>query len=181
MKNKLAITLLITFLSFGSVFAQYENNWAVGLKIGEPVGLNIRKYFSYGDRAFDINVGTYGLVFWRERKYGGDVIYDKGSVGVMFQGIYQFHRTFGKNDKLHTYYGFGGQINSRNRPESFGGRGDSFRVISVGPAVNAGVEIAIPENDMAVFLDAGGYLEIAPKPFFLSPTYNVGLRINIIK
>lgn len=178
MKNKLALTLIITLVSFGSVFAQYENNWAVGLKIGEPLGLNIRKYFSYGDRVFDVNIGSYGFLYGRERNYRKDQIYNEA--GVMVQGIYQFHRSLGKSDKLHAYYGFGGQINSRNRAPKLGER-DAFRVISLGPAINSGLEFSIPENDMAVFIDAGGYLEIAPKPFFLAPNINIGLRINIIK
>ena len=60
MKKKLAFILIVTLLSIGSSTAQYENNWAVGLKVGEPLGLNIRKYFSYGNRVFDLNVGSFG-------------------------------------------------------------------------------------------------------------------------
>jgi hypothetical protein len=82
MKNKLALTLIITLVSFGSVFAQYENNWAVGLKIGEPLGLNIRKYFSYGDRVFDVNIGSYGFLYGRERNYRKDQIYNEAGVMV---------------------------------------------------------------------------------------------------
>jgi hypothetical protein len=178
MKSKLALTLIITLISVGRIFAQYENNWAVGLKVGEPLGLNIRKYFSYGDRVFDVNIGSFGFLYGRERNYRKNQIYNEA--GVMVQGLYQFHRSLGKNDKLHTYYGFGGQINSRNRSPKIGER-DAFRVISLGPAVNAGIELSIPENDLSVFIDAGGYLEIAPKPFFMAPNVNIGLRINIMK
>lgn len=185
MKNKLAFTLIITFICLGTAFGQYENNWAVGLKVGEPLGLNIRKYFSYGDRVFDVNVGAYGLLiggtryYYNKDKENSRPIYDQA--GVMFQGIYQFHRGIGKSEKIHVYYGFGGQINSRRRPDKLGQPESSFMAISLGPAVNSGIELKLPENDMAVFLDAGGYVEIAPKPFFLAPTLNIGLRVNIIK
>ena len=178
MKNKIAITLIFALLSIGSAFSQYENNWAVGLKVGEPLGLNIRKYFSYGERVFDVNVGSFGFLYGRQRNYRKERIYNEA--GVMVQGLYQFNKNLGKRDNLRVYYGFGGQINSRNRPPKLGER-DSFRVISLGPAVNSGIEVSIPENDMSVFLDAGGYLEIAPKPFFMAPNINIGLRINIIK
>jgi hypothetical protein len=178
MKNKLAFTLIVTLICVGSSFAQYENNWAVGLKVGEPLGLNIRKYFSYGDRVFDVNVGSFGFLYGRERNYRKEQIYNEA--GVMVQGLYQFHRTLGKREKIRVYYGFGGQINSRNRTPKLGER-DSFRVISLGPSVNSGIELSIPENDLSVFLDAGGYVEIAPKPFFMAPNVNLGLRINIIK
>jgi hypothetical protein len=178
MKKKFVFILIVTLLSIGNSSAQYENNWAVGLKVGEPLGLNIRKYFSYGNRVFDLNVGSFGFLYGRERKYRAKEIYN--SAGVMVQGLYHFHRTLGKSEKLRVYYGFGGQINSRNRPSERGER-DSFRVISLGPAVNSGIELSIPENDLSVFLDAGGYVEIAPKPFFIAPNINIGLRINIIK
>lgn len=178
MKNKLAIILTVTLLSVGSSFAQYDKNWAVGLKVGEPLGLNIRKYFSYGDRVFDVNVGSFGFLYGRQRNYRKEQLYN--AAGVMVQGLYQFHRPLGKREKLRFYYGFGGQINSRNRPPKLGER-NSFRVISLGPAVNSGIELSIPENDLSVFLDAGGYVEIVPKPFFMAPNVNLGLRINLMK
>lgn len=178
MKKSIVTTLIISLVFIGNSFAQYENNWAVGLKVGEPLGLNIRKYFSYGDKAFDMNVGSFGFLYGRVRNYNKSQIYNEA--GVMVQGLYHWNRTLGKREKMHYYYGFGGQINSRNRAPKIGER-DAFRVISLGPAANAGIEIAIPENDMAVFLDAGGYVEIAPKPFFMAPNVNIGLRINIIR
>jgi hypothetical protein len=178
MKKCTILTITLTFLGFTGAFAQYERNWAVGLKIGEPIGLNIRKYFSNGDHSFDLNVGSFGFLYGRERKYSKEIIYDEA--GVMLQGLYNFQKSFGKKESLRAYYGFGGQINSRNRTPKTGERG-AFRVISLGPAVNSGIELSIPENDLSVFADAGGYIEIAPKPFFMAPNINIGLRLNIVK
>ncbi|MCP9767426.1 hypothetical protein EGI22_05850 [Lacihabitans sp. LS3-19] len=178
MKKRTILTLTLTILGLSGAFAQYENNWALGLKVGEPLGLNIRKYFSYGDRSFDVNVGSFGFLYGRVRNYNKETIYDEA--GIMVQGLYNFQKSIGKRERLHAYYGFGGQINSRNRTPKIGTR-DAFRVISLGPAVNSGIELSIPENDLAVFIDAGGYLEIAPKPFFMAPNINLGLRLNIVK
>jgi hypothetical protein len=172
--------LLLTFLLICSLqtWAQNDNNWAIGLKVGEPLGVNLRKYFSYGERAFDLNVGSYGFLYGANRNYRKKKIYE--SAGVMIQGLYHWHNTMGKKENLHYYYGFGGQINSRNRPPEVGVR-DAFRVVSFGSAANTGLEYRIPENDLGVFLDAGGYLEIAPKPFFLNAQINLGLRLNLVK
>ena len=178
MKKRTILTLTLTLLGLTTALAQYENNWAIGLKVGEPLGLNIRKYFSYGDRSFDVNIGSFGFLYGRVRKYNKETIYDEA--GVMVQGLYNFQKNLGKRERLHAYYGFGGQINSRNRTPKIGER-DAFRVISLGPAVNSGIELSIPENDLAVFIDAGGYLEIGPKPFFLAPNINIGLRLNVVK
>ncbi len=176
--KKIAVTLVLILMSMTSVFAQYDKNWALGLRVGEPLGVNVRKYFSFGERAFDVNIGTYGFLYGRVREYNKNIIYD--SAGLMFQGIYSWHTPIFNSDNFHAYYGFGGQINSRNRPLGLANR-DSFRVISLGPAVAAGVEFKIPGNDLGVFLDAGGYAEIAPKPLFLNLQISGGLRVNLVK
>jgi hypothetical protein len=171
-KNVLLVFAILLFA--GSAFAQ-DRNWAVGLKIGEPLGLNVRKYFSGGDKAFDFNVGSYGFLYGRSRMYRKEQIYD--AAGIMFQGILHYNRTLGKNDRVNVYYGYGAQVNSRERPLS--DSRDKFRVVSFGPAINAGIEFELPENDLSLFIDAGGYGEIAPKPFFFAANLNLGLRLNI--
>ncbi len=172
--KKTYLLILSVFLFTSISFAQ-DRNWAVGLKIGEPLGLNVRKYFRDGERAFDFNVGSFGFLYGRERTYRKETIYDAS--GIMFQGLYHFNRVLGRNERVNVYYGFGGQINSRERPLS--DSRDKFRVVSFGPAANAGIEFALPENDLSVFLDAGGYGEVAPKPFFFAANLNLGLRLNI--
>ncbi|MGL4631008.1 MAG: hypothetical protein ACRCVT_07360 [Leadbetterella sp.] len=169
--------LIFFFISVGSsVFAQ-DKNWALGLKVGEPIGLNIRKYFRDNERAFDVNIGSFGFMWGAKRTRGKDdeLIYD--GAGIMFQGIYNFYKTLGRNDNVGVYYGFGGQANSRNRPSTLSR--DQFRVVSFGPAVNAGIQVDIPDNDLDVFLEIGGYGEIAPKPFFLALNGALGLRLNV--
>jgi hypothetical protein len=177
--KKVALTLVVVVVTAISSFGQYESNWALGLRVGEPLGLNIRKYFSYGDRAFDVNIGTFGLLYGRERYYNKKKIY--ASAGVMFQAIYSWHFSAFNSDNFHVYYGLGGQINSRDRVLDTGIREDKFRVISVGPAGAAGMEFTLPDKNLGIFLDAGGYLEIAPKPFFPNAQISAGLRVNLVK
>lgn len=59
MKKLLFLVIPVLILSsINTAQAQYDYNWAVGFRVGEPLGFNLRKYFQNGDRAFDINIGT---------------------------------------------------------------------------------------------------------------------------
>ena len=176
---------IIFSLSFFTIcissFAQYDQNFAIGVKIGEPIGINIRKYMQYGDRAFDVNFGTYGFVYGRVRDYRKGA-YEKS--GMMLQGLYNFHTSLGKKDGLHAYYGFGAQFNFREYISDASGtgfRGLGEKHLSLGPAGNAGLEFDLPGNEVGVFLDAGAYAELFPDIFFLHPQINAGIRVNLVK
>ena len=180
--------LVITF----ETLAQYNNNVAVGLRIGEPLGLNIRKYFQYGDKAFDLNIGTYGLFYGQHRKYrgGGYHLVDSDGkytssqpTGLMFQGIYSWHYPVGNEDAIKAYYGFGGQVNYRTYASEgnvVGTRQNGEKHISLGPAGAAGIEYNLPGNDMGIFIDAGGYIELAPDLLFMVPQISAGVRVNLV-
>ncbi|MCU0325419.1 MAG: hypothetical protein MUF45_09235 [Spirosomaceae bacterium] len=173
------ITFALMIISLSDTFAQYDYNWAVGFRVGEPLGLNIRKYFRNGDRAFDVNLGTYGFLYGHQRKY------NKGEyrqAGVMIQGIYLFHREVGRKGNFHVYYGFGGQINSRKHYKLLDIGVSNERKLSLGPTATAGFELKLPNQpNLAIFLDAGGYLEALPLPFFPNAQVSTGLRLNIDK
>jgi hypothetical protein len=176
--KKINLLLIIIFISITGAKAQYQNNWALGIKIGEPLGLNIRKYFNDGENVFDVNIGTFGFLYGRNRSYRNEVIYEEG--GLMVQGLYSFQKNLFNSEKNHVYYGFGGQLNSRNRPLGTGNR-DTFKAISLGPAANCGLELAIPNSDLGFFIDGGIYTEIVPKPLFVNLQGNFGFRLNLIK
>lgn len=180
MKKKIIFTVTITLLSLGVTFAQNEKNWALGLKIGEPLGLNIRKYFQYGERAFDLNIGSYGFLIGSNRNYRKEPRFEEA--GISFQGLYHYYKTLGKNNNVGVYYGYGAQFNLRNEiVERLGSRDNNIRQFSIGPALNAGVEFDLPDNDLTFFVDGGGFMELAPKPLFLAPNLNLGLRVNLVK
>ncbi|UBM59206.1 hypothetical protein LAG90_00850 [Marinilongibacter aquaticus] len=179
MKRIFVLSILI--LGALQTHAQYDKNMAIGLRVGEPLGLNLRKYFRYGDRSFDVNFGTYGFIYGRYRKYRKGH-YDAS--GIMFQGLYNFNTSLGKNDGVHAYAGFGGQVNYRGYSADENQLGERLRPekqISLGPAGNVGLEYNIPGNDLGVFLDAGLYAELVPDLLFLHPQVSAGIRVNLTK
>jgi hypothetical protein len=193
MKKSIILVVVIVLIFSHDISAQYTDNVAVGLRIGEPLGINVRKYFQYGDKAFDVNFGTYGLFYGQHRKYrdGGYHLVDEFDgkytssqpVGFMMQGIYSWHYSIGNGDALKAYYGYGGQLNYRtyaSKGAVVGTRQNGEKHVSLGPAVVAGLEYNIPGNDVGVFLDAGGYMEIVPDIFFMHPLVSAGVRVNII-
>lgn len=181
-KTLFAFIILLTIGVSTETYAQYDYNWAAGFRIGEPLGFNLRKYFQNGERAFDINVGTYGFIYNKNRKYNGG---EYRAAGLMIQGMYLWHLEVFSRDWAHVYYGAGLQIN--NRTHFFYSRNVTppqeirAKKISIGPSGTAGLELKLPKQPIAFFIDAGLYVEALPSPFFLNPQISTGLRLNIIK
>lgn len=172
--KKLALTFAF-LLSFGFAQAQYDN-WAVGFKLGEPTGINIRKYFN-NIHALDVTVGTYGGILSNDRKYRGDEGIYKNA-GLSLQVHYLWHTPLFNSEAVHVYYGLGGQINSRRSyPKRLNGNYE--KDISLGGSVLGGLEYYIPDNRMSVFLEGGTFLELLPRPFYLSPNISGGIRFNL--
>jgi hypothetical protein len=168
---------LVVVCMFYCVFAQaQDNNWAMGFKLGEPTGINIRKYFNT-TRAIDVTVGTYGGIMSNNRRYRGDEGIYKNT-GVSVQAHYLWHTPFFGSEAVHVYYGLGGQVNSRRTyPKRL--EPDYQKSISIGGSVLGGVEYFIPDNRISVFLEAGTYMELIPRPFYFSPNISGGIRFNL--
>jgi len=82
------------------------------------------------------------------------------------------------SESVHVYYGLGGQVNSRRSyPKRL--NGDYQKNISLGGSVLGGFEYFIPDNRISVFLEAGTYVELLPRPFYLSPNLSAGIRFNL--
>ncbi|TLV03053.1 hypothetical protein [Dyadobacter luticola] len=172
--KKLALSIILT-LCFGIAQAQYDN-WAVGFKLGEPTGVNIRKYFN-NIHALDVTIGTYGGLLSNDRKYRGDEGTYKNA-GVSLQVHYLWHTPVFNSETVHVYYGLGGQVNSRRSyPKRL--TGNYEKDISLGGSVLGGFEYYIPDNRISVFLEGGTYLELLPRPFYLSPNISAGIRFNL--
>jgi len=155
--------------------AQYDN-WAVGFKLGEPTGVNIRKYFN-NIHALDITVGTYGGILSNDRKYrGSDGRYK--NAGVSLQIHYLWHTPLFNSEAVHVYYGIGGQVNNRRSyPDRLAGQYE--KTLTLGGSALGGFEYYIPDNRISVFLEAGTYVELLRRPFYLSPNISAGLRFNL--
>lgn len=171
----LFIVLLVGLAASRPAHAQ-TNNWAVGFRIGEPAGINIRKYFGE-NHAFDLNFGTFGGIYGTRRGYRKGVY---KNVGFSIQGHYLWHGSIGKSESLHYYYGFGGQINRRRYyPDQFSAANFYDNTISLGGSGVAGLEYFLPNKPLSVFLETGAYVEVLPAPFFLGFQSGLGVRLNL--
>lgn len=167
-KGFLIILLFLSTVEGG--FAQTEN-WAVGVKVGEPIGLNIRKY---GDRnALDITLGTYGGILKSNADYRKG---DFRGLGVSLNATYLWYGSF-FNDTMIGYAGIGGQINKRRY---YGNKEtkEYSSPISLGPAASAGLEYFLPDKPLSIFVETGFYMELLPGIGYTSPQFNVGVRHN---
>lgn len=170
--------LILTFVFLGwlassnTAQAQY-NNWSVGFRIGEPSGVNIRKYFG-DNHAFDLNIGTFGGLYGTNRSYRAGVY---KSVGLSVQGHYLWHKAFTKSESIRGYYGFGGQINTRRYyPPRL--NGEYEKALSLGGSGIAGLEYFPTGKPYSFFLETGLYVELLQAPFFLNLNTGLGLRYN---
>lgn len=177
MKKLIVFVFLLTGAGLTQTFAQNYDNWAVGFRVGEPIGLNVRKYFAAGSKNMDINVGTYGLLWGGHREYKKSDYY-VGHTGLMVQGIFHWNKQLGSLERFQVYYGIGGQINSRKTAPQVSNNVPE-KHISLGGVGNAGLEFKLNASDLSAFADMGLYAEVAPKPLFLHVTGGVGLRLNI--
>lgn len=152
--------------------AQY-NNWSVGFRIGEPSGVNIRKYFG-SNHAFDLNIGTYGGLYGNRRSYRSGLY---KSVGLAIQGHYIWHKALTSSESLRGYYGFGGQINTRRYyPPRLNGEYEN--ALSLGGSGIGGLEYFPSSKPYSFFVEGGLYVELLQAPFFLNLNTGLGLRYN---
>lgn len=175
--KKLALILTFT-LCFGLAQAQ-DDNWAVGFKLGEPTGVNIRKYFN-NIHAIDVSIGTYGGVFSNDRDYRSGRY---KTTGLAVQVHYLWTTPLFNSEAVRVYYGLGGQVNSRryypDNKRNLPAPGDREKTISLGGSAIGGVEYFIPDNRISVFLEGGTYVELLPRPFYFSPNLSAGIRFNL--
>ncbi|GAB2540213.1 hypothetical protein [Spirosoma aerophilum] len=175
MKKSLITSVLVLFIGFitsTAGWAQY-NNWSVGFRLGEPSGVNIRKYFG-NNHAFDLNIGTYGGLYGTKRSYGPG---DYKTLGLTVQGHYLWHKALTKSESLRAYYGFGGQINNR-KTYPLRLNGDYQSTLSLGGSGIGGLEFFPVNKPYSFFLETGAYVELLQSPFFLSLNTGIGLRYN---
>jgi hypothetical protein len=171
MKN-LSFLFILLLSSITTVFAQ-EQDWSVGMRVGEPAGLTVRKYVK--DKAFELNVGTFGGLWGTESNHG-DSPYK--NVGLAVNGHLLFFPEF-KSQKIKLFYGFGGQINSRRSyPDRLASIAQYEKTISLGGSVTAGAEYFMPSSPLSIYLDAGLYTELLPVFLYMHVQGGVGVRFN---
>ena len=167
MKKIFLLTLLIT--SYLSTKAQ-EKNWAIGAKIGDPSGLNLRHYLNNDKNAVEVNVGVYGAI-WGLRSNYKDGAFD--GAGFSFSGLYLWHNEMTSN--LKNYYGFGAQFTSRSYKDK---NNTQIPTTGLGGLGQVGLEYFLPSSPISIFLEAGAYVELVPAILYFHPQGGLGARLN---
>ncbi len=148
-------------------------DWALGVQVGQPTGVNLRKY---GDRnAFDLTLGTYGGLL------GGTTDYRQGrlkGVGFAINASYLWYAPV-MNERLSLYGGVGAQVTSRRYyPNEFANSNAYVKNVGIGPTAKIGLEIVPKTTPYSIFFEGGIYAELLPAFFHFSPQLNAGIRYN---
>ncbi len=170
---------LILFITITAANVQAQEDWAVGLRFGDPSGLNAKKYFGDGN-AFDFSIGSSGSFYGgRGRDYRNG--YRGSGIAIMGNYVWQNEVGFIDLDGLQWYYGVGGQLSFRRYFAYDRVRGGYFGYttnVAVGATGIVGLEYFIPDTPISIFGDIGVYLEIVPAPFWMYLPVGIGGRFN---
>jgi hypothetical protein len=175
MKKLFAMAFLaVLIFAAASPSQAQQKNWAIGLRLGEPTGLNVKKYIGKSN-ALDINVGTYGT-FYGSRAYRNGY-YRNAGLSIMINYLWQ--KRIRNADGLQWYYGLGGQLTTRKYYYQKSGNNDYYENnIGIGATGMIGIEYFIPNCPISLYADATPYLELFPSAFFLNLQAGIGGRVN---
>jgi hypothetical protein len=204
MKNPFSIICLTLFLTVfygGSVMAQSKSNsssynWGVGIKLGNPNGLTIKKYS--GKMAFELILGrpyywgyNYNYTFAHDSRFR-----DKGYYYDHYEGVsnplsiqlrYLVHNDFSDVQGLKWYYGIGAQLRTASyyynyyTVDQFGDRQyyrDKVVDLGIGADGILGLEYQFKGLPISVFGDVNLYMEIFRHPFYFTGQGGIGARYN---
>jgi hypothetical protein len=179
----------------------------VGIRLGDPSGVTIKKYFS--DNALEFSIGRthffdrsdwYGNHFnkWYEKQHFGYNSYEyvgyRGTVPLGMQLHYLFHRSITSvanesTSGLDWYYGLGGQLRFQNYyydyrykvagdPNWHYARDERVTDIDLGADLVIGLEYRFPSVPISVFGDLTLFMEIVDDPFLFWFQGGLGVRYN---
>ncbi|EAY27042.1 hypothetical protein [Microscilla marina] len=166
--------LCIAFMLFGMIQLSQaqKKDWALGLRVGEPTGLNIKKYLG-GKNALEFNIGSNGWGYSRGRRYW------KGEFrrSLVIGANYLWQLSAGNTQGLDLYFGFGGQLSSRRYWDRDINREEN--ALGVGVTGVFGLEYFISASPVSIFLDFGPYIELAPAAGWAWIDAALGVRFNL--
>jgi len=198
--------IVLLFLFTVSI-AAYGQKLGFGVRLGDPSGLTLKKYFS--KNALEISVGRTYMFYgrgwydhrfndWYERqKYDyEDFQYMDyhSSVPIGVQVHYLFNNSINKigDDAitgLNWYYGFGGQLRFQNYTYDFKYKihGDNNWYYEKNKQVNnidlggdgvIGLEYTFDKAPLSIFLDITLFMEVVDDPFLFHFQSGLGCRYN---
>jgi hypothetical protein len=168
--------ILIASLCFISTVSFSQNkDWAFGFRVGEPGGINVRKYLT-DERAIELNIGTFGAI------WGGSHIFNDGeyrNVGLSVNAHYLYLKDIGNSGRFRVHYGYGVQVNKRRfYAYRFTNPDDYENRTSIGASGTAGAEYYLKSTPLSIFADIGAFGELLPKPFYVHIQGGLGARFN---
>jgi len=185
--------IIILFILLISALSTQAQQWGVGLRVGEPLGLTVKRYLPQG-RAWEFNLGSSGIygynhqkAFYRYNRFSGYEYrrhYLQSALGVQLR--YLVHRDMGLAEVpgLEWYYGVGGQLRSYQIDYEYRVRIDNDwepvqeRVNNIDLGVDGivGMEYSWKEVPLTVFLDMNLFLEVADTPLVIHFQGGTGVR-----
>lgn len=203
-----AVVTTLLFSSFSS-FAQKKKssgsssyNWGIGVKLGDPYGVSIKKYT--GNKAWEFIIGRSGY-YWGDRNDYGKHYFDhkgkyKNNKNYTFLRAYDygyplsiqlrhifFHKDIEGVDGLKWYVGAGAQFRFSSyyiRYEYWDYNGhyhlEDDKVTDIGLGVDGviGLEYTFEDLPLSIGLDANLYLEIVDRPFYPLGQGGLSIRYN---
>lgn len=151
MKKFTTVAVMVMFLICSDAFAQGKDGLGLGIIIGEPTGLSVKKWFN-GDRAFA------GGIAWS--------FADNSS--LHFHGDYLVHRfdILSSPDikgRTPLYYGLGARLKLK---EGNRGRGRNDGDALLGARVPVGISYLFADDPIDLFLEVVPVLDVIPKTDF---------------
>jgi hypothetical protein len=168
---KKAIFTFLFLCLITTAFSQ-QKDWAIGAKIGDPLGFNLRHYLKNDKNAIEVNYGVYGGI-WNVKSSYKDGNFT-GS-GFSFSGVYLWHNEMGGASNFKNYYGFGGQYVSRSYYDA---SKKEIPITGLGGIGEAGIEYFVPDSPFSILLEVGAYVELVPAILYLHPQAGAGVRLN---
>ncbi len=175
-----------------------QKNWGIGLRLGDPFGLSVKKYNR--NKAWEFNIGR--TSYWGWHGYN-DAFYDykpfkdyrrvdirsaHATRALSIQAHHLWHRNFSDVSGLDWYYGVGGQLKSMNvryrvrYEDQYGIWYDNVyrnaNFIDIGVDGIIGLEYTFRNAPISLFADFNLFLELISNPFVIHGQAGIGARFN---
>ena len=192
MKHKILLILSLSiFISYVNIYSQ---DWGAGIRLGDPSGITLKKYFN--NNALEFSVGRthtfinnefYNKKFkdWYPNKNYTYTSYEyidyAASTPLSFQLHYLTHKQINKVEDISTsglswYYGFGAQFRFQTYTFDYRYRlegsniwhyntGEKLTDYDIGVDGIMGLEYTFKDTPISLFLDLTLFMEIANDPF----------------
>jgi len=195
MKNiKIGLIIIAILLTGTSAFAQKKggnshNEWGIGIRLGDPSGLTVKKYF--GSNSLEFSLGRSHT--WYNDRYYDDYYHDYYddykdykviSDPIGFQCHYLFQKPISRiGDQrvggLDWYYGFGGQLITQSYYIYYNdGDREKFTDLDLGADGVIGLEYRFGSSPISMFLDLTLMMEVFDDPFYFWTNGGIGVRYN---